>query len=45
MVRLLTLLLPFLADLESLLPVLSLDSVMNWLYSSFTDRELGHIAV
>ena len=43
MIRLLAFLLPFLADLESLLPVLSLNSVVNGLYSPLTNRELGHI--
>jgi hypothetical protein len=45
MIRLLAFLLPFLADLESLLPVLSVDSVVNRLYSPLTNRELGHINV
>jgi hypothetical protein len=44
MIRLLAFLLPFLAVLESLLPVLSVDSIMNLLYSSLTNRELRHIS-
>lgn len=43
MIRLLAFLLPFLADLESLLPVLSINSVVNGLYSPLTNGELGHI--
>jgi hypothetical protein len=44
MIRLLAFLLPFLAHLKSLLPVLSVDSITNWLYSSLTNRELGHVS-
>ena len=37
MIRLLAFLLPFFADLESLLPVLSLNGVVNGLYSPLTN--------